>query len=398
RRVEPERPAAAVPVPPEIVQAATDPNLEVEAKSKAPDPAADADVVQEAAREDAARTEEVRAESAQAATEQAQAATEKPRVATYGYGDQPLGVRLSRLSSLSQDQALAYIESKFNAGDLEGAINGAYAWSVQAKGGDNAGFDLLLDRLGEDRDRFDVIVARDRATQVINSGIGGNIRVLNNNGENFGSQIYELQRRIGNDPDNAYTYIQRYLSYINADPLSGVRTIEGGGFKQLVNYMGYGRELEQVNQFAYVKSLQDYADERNMLAKMSTSEKLEWALGRAMDNGAAVGPETGAVLGTWFGAAVLGMVGFRGRVPGVPSFDAIHDAYVEQVIPGAREQTFYVEGSKRVPDNFDPETKVASEMVVAPWSRMSDDAIARVEGRKLGQIGADYELMRRGEY
>src|SRR5262249_60083448 len=62
RRVEPERPAAAVPVPPEIVQAATDPNLEVEAKSKAPEPAADADGVQEAARGDAARRAWWRAE------------------------------------------------------------------------------------------------------------------------------------------------------------------------------------------------------------------------------------------------------------------------------------------------------------------------------------------------
>src|SRR5262249_42286879 len=158
-------------------------------------------------------------------------------------------------------------------GDLQGAINGAYAWSVQAKGGDNAGFDLLLDRLGEDRDRFDVIVARDRATQGIASGIGGNIRAMNDNSENFGAPEFAVQRKIGNDPDNAYAYIQRYLSYLDPKSLVGYRNVEVGAFQQLVNYMGYDKELAQVNDSFRARSAADAADRQNMLAKMSLEER-----------------------------------------------------------------------------------------------------------------------------
>jgi hypothetical protein len=224
--------------------------------------------------------------------------------APIGYGDQPLGVPLSQISRLSQAAVITFIDGRFNDNDLDGAINAAYAWSVQARGGDHAGFNWLLERLGDDMRRFDVMVARDRAQQVIISGAGDTIRTQNENGVNFGSQIYELQRAIDNDRDNAYAYIYRYLSYINRAEFVGFQRT---AFRDLMGTMGHSRELDEATYNLAQRSYQDWADEQNTLARMSVAERAQWGLGRAFDLGA-FGPSEMVGLGMAMGTIIGGWV------------------------------------------------------------------------------------------
>ena len=78
-----------------------------------------------------------------------------------------------------------------------------------------------------------------------------------------------------------------------------------------------------------------------------------------------------------------------------PSAKSVHDKYVNQVRPGARERAFDTPWSKnkglgsRKYDDFDDVTKTGFEGNTTPWSRMTQEQLSR----KLDQVGADFALL-----
>jgi hypothetical protein len=233
-----------------------------------------------------------------------------------GYGDQPLGVPVSQIGQLTDADAAAFVDERLaeyrNASDavakdqaLDRALNAAYAWRVQ--GGDTAPFDRIMDAVAsEPRDAIMAQVVRDRANAIVDAGIAGNIRALNNNGVNFGAQIHELQRAIAQDPDNAYGVISRAYSAMRADPGTGVGMIEMGAFRQAMSGIGYGQELQDATTNYAARLEADQIAERAALARMSPGERFSYMVGQAMDAGVPLGIGMGVAMALAPGARAPG--------------------------------------------------------------------------------------------
>jgi hypothetical protein len=78
-----------------------------------------------------------------------------------------------------------------------------------------------------------------------------------------------------------------------------------------------------------------------------------------------------------------------------PSAKSIHDKFVNQVRPGAKERKFDTPWSKnkglgcRKFDDFDDLTKTGFEGNTTPWGQMTLDQLSR----KLDQVGSDFALL-----
>jgi hypothetical protein len=79
-----------------------------------------------------------------------------------------------------------------------------------------------------------------------------------------------------------------------------------------------------------------------------------------------------------------------------PSARNVHDQFVQQVRPGAKEVVFETPWSEgkglgsRKFDDFDPKTGTAFEGNTTPWSRMTQEQLSR----KLDQAGSDFTLLK----
>lgn len=173
---------------------------------------------------------------------------------------------------------------------LQEALNGAYAYRVQ--GGDATPFDRIAERVaGDPRAEIEVKVARDRAEAIVAAGVSGNIRALNNSGVNFGAQLYELQRTVNNDPDNAFGAISRALDGLRYGEGAGsaVNDIQAGAMRQALTGLGFGREVQDAAVFDAARTEAARIEQRQALARMTPPERFSSITGQALDAGALTG-------------------------------------------------------------------------------------------------------------
>lgn len=141
---------------------------------------------------------------------------------TFGYGSSPCGVPLNQLSGLSIDRVDAFIETSLATllnesgptadAALKLALDCAIAWTIQ--GGSFDAFDTIGNYLSqnagqmseEDRTRAGLYltVARANAGQISSAVDSGLIKNLNDESINWGSQLYDLAKLAGADPDAAW--------------------------------------------------------------------------------------------------------------------------------------------------------------------------------------------------
>lgn len=234
----------------------------------------------------------------------------QPAPLPIGYGDQPLGVPVSQISRLTSADAQAAVGARLDAfraaatpaaqdAALQDALNGAYAFRVQ--GGDAGPFDRIAERVaGDPRAEVELKVARDRAEAIVAAGVSGNIRALNDNGVNFGAQLYALQRSVTNDPDNALGPIGRALDGLRYGEGAGsaVNDIQAGATRQALTGLGFGREVQDATALDAARTEAAQIQQRQALAAMTPAERLSYIAGQALDAGAlTAGPTLAMALG-----------------------------------------------------------------------------------------------------
>lgn len=208
---------------------------------------------------------------------------------------------VSQIGRLTSADAQAYVGQRVDAfrtaatpgeqdAALQNALNGAYAFPVQ--GGDPGAFDRVAEGVaGDPRAEIELKVARDRAEAIVAAGVAGNIRALNDNGVNFGAQLYALQRSVSNDPDNALGPISRALDALRYGEGAGsaVNDVQAGTTRQALTGLGFGREVQDATAFDAARTEAAQIEQRQALAEMSSSERLSYLAGQALDAGALVG-------------------------------------------------------------------------------------------------------------
>lgn len=273
----------------------------------------------------------------------------QPAPPPIGYGDQPLGVPVSQISRLTSADAQAAVGARLDAfgaaatpaaqdAALQDALNGAYAFRVQ--GGDAGPFDRIAERVaGDPRAEVELKVARDRAEAIVAAGVSGNIRALNDNGVNFGAQLYALQRSVTNDPDNALGPIGRALDGLRYGEGAGsaVNDIQAGATRQALTGLGFGREVQDATALDAARTEAAQIQQRQALAAMTPAERLSYIAGQAADAGLA-----------GLGGLALGMTGlparfgntlsndykgtFFGANPGLEGRVVVHHAVEQQTL------------------------------------------------------------------
>ncbi len=208
-----------------------------------------------------------------------------------GYGDKPGGIPFGELHTKSPDDIRQQVNRNLddyqktgNPASFRGAVDLSVAY--RAQGGDNSGFDAINARFGPDsREGLEAKVAQRRAD--ILPGGKGEIRALNKNGVNYGTQLYGMLRNIENstDPEGAaYRTARGTLVDLKNDP-SGIGSSKSGAFRGVMDRAGYNRLVTEANLNIAKQTAQEQEDERIKLAQMSPGDRFRYLANKALDNG-----------------------------------------------------------------------------------------------------------------
>jgi hypothetical protein len=220
-----------------------------------------------------------------------------------GYGDKPGGIPFGELHTKSPDDIRQQVNRNLddyqktgNPASFTGALDLAVAY--RAQGGDNSGFDAINARFAPNsREGLEAKVAQRRAD--ILYGGKGEIRALNKNGVNYGTQLYGMLRNIENstDPEGAaYRTARGTLVDLKNDP-SGIGSSKSGAFRGVMDRAGYNRLVTEANLNIAKQTAQEQEDERIKLAQMSPGDRFRYLANKALDNGMGFGAIAGITTG-----------------------------------------------------------------------------------------------------